>query len=128
MSEILGLFEIPQVLMVCDHRYQVFSSSEVMLPFLQSSDDSEKLSIIDIIISFCEGEGGRMIGTRMEVSIGVFLHEYSPRGGEGGVGHDKEGFGSVQHFDYWSGQEHLFEFDESVVLFFPPVEGHSFLS
>ena len=103
MSEILGLFEIPQVLMVCDHHYRVFSSSEGMLPFLQSLDDSEKLSIIDIVISFCGGEGGRMIGTRMEVSIGVFLHEYSPRGSEGGISHDKEGFGGVRHFNYQGG-------------------------
>ena len=56
MSKILGLFEIVQVFMVCDHRYWVFSSGEVMLPFLQSLNDSKKFPIVDVVIVFCWGE------------------------------------------------------------------------
>ena len=114
--------------MVCDHCDQVFSSSEVMSPFLQGLDDSEEFSIIDVIFSFCRRESGRMIGTRMENSVRIFLHKYSSRGCEGGVCHDKERFGHVRHFDHWGGEECLFEFYECIVLFLPPLEGYSFLS
>ena len=41
-----------------------------------------------------------MIGAGMEIPVRVLLHKYSSRGGEGGVGYDKEGFGGVWHLDY----------------------------
>ena len=44
-----------------------------------------------------------MIGARVEVSIGVLLHKYPPRGSKEGIHHDKEGFGSVWHLDYRGG-------------------------
>ena len=78
MSKILGLFEISQVLVVCDHHHWMFGPSEVMSPFLQSLDDGEKFSVIDVIVSLHRGKGGRMVGTGVEVSIGVLLHQYSP--------------------------------------------------
>ena len=113
--------------MIHDHCYQVFGSSEVMLPFLQSLDDGEELPIIDVIVSLSWREGGRVIGTGMEISVGVLLHKYSSRGGKGGVCHDKEGFGGVRHLDNWGCQECLLELDESIILFLSPVEGHPFL-
>ena len=114
--------------MVCDHHDWMFSSCEVMLPFLQGLDDSEEFSIIDVIVLFCGGEGGRMVGTRMEISIRVLLYKYTSRGCKGGVHHDKERFGCVGHFDYWGREECFFESYECVVLFLPPLEGYSFLS
>ena len=68
-----------------------------------------------------------MVGTGMEISMRIFLHEYLSQGGEGGIHHDKERFGSIRHFDHRSGKEHLFEFDECPVLLFSPVEGDPFL-
>ena len=117
---ILELFEISQVLMVRDHHDWMFSSCEVMLPFLQGLDDSEEFSIIDVIVLFCGGEGGRMVGTRMEISIRVLLYKYTSRGCKGGIHHDKERFGCVRHFDYWGREECFFESYECVVLFLPP--------
>ena len=72
-----------------------------MLPFLQGLDYSEEFPIVDVVVSFGRREHGGMVGTGMEISIGIFLHEYSSSGGERGIGHDKEGFGSVRHLDYW---------------------------
>ena len=100
--------------MIRDYDHQMFGSSEIMMPFLQGLDDREEFPIIDVIISFCRGEGGRMTGTRMEVSIGVLLHRYSSGSSEGSISHDKEWVGGVQHFDYRGGKECFLEFDECV--------------
>ena len=93
--------------MIRDYDHWVFCSHEVVTLFLQGLDDNKELPVIDVIISFSRGEGGRMIGTGMEIPIGVLLHEYSPRSSKGGIGHDKEWFGGVGHPDYWCGQECL---------------------
>ena len=66
-----------------------------MLPLFVGEDDCQKLSVINIIMSLCRGEGGRMIGTGMEIPIGVLLHEYSFSGSERGISHDEEWFGSI---------------------------------
>ena len=79
----------------------MFGSSEIVSPLFQGLDDCEELSIIDVIIPLSRREGGGMIGTGVEVSIGVLLHEYSSRGSKGGIGHDEEWLGGVRHFDYW---------------------------
>ena len=67
-----------------------------------------------------------MVSTEMKVSVGVLLHQYSPRGSERGISHDEEGFGSVWDFYYWGRQEYFFEFDEHIVLFPSPLEDHPF--
>ena len=63
-----------------------------------------------------------MVGTGMEVSVGVFLHQHTSRSHEGGVSHDEERLGSVRHLDHWGGQESLFELDEGIVLVLSPVK------
>ena len=57
-----------------------------------------------------------MVGAGMEVSIGVFLHQHTSRSHDGGVCHDEERLGSVQHLDYWGGQECFFELDKGIIL------------
>ena len=128
MTKILGLFEISQILMIRYHGYRVFCASEVMAPFFQGLDDCKEFSIIDIVVSFSRREGGRTISTRVEVSVKVLLHEYSSRGSERGISHDKEQFGSVRHSDHWCRQEHFFELDEHIVLFLSPIEKYPLLS
>ena len=63
-----------------------------------------------------------MVGTGMEVSVGVFLHQHTSRSCEGGISHDEERLGSVRHLDHWGGQESLFELDEGIVLVLSPVK------
>ena len=86
--------------MICYYGHQVFGASEIVAPLLQGLDDSEEFSVVNVIVSFSGGEGGRMISTRMKVSVGILLHEYSSGGSERGIGHDKEGFGRIRHFDH----------------------------
>ena len=118
--EILGLFEIPQILDVHDYGYWMFHAREIVMPFLECLDYHKKLPIIDVIILFYWREGGRVVGTGVEVSIHIFLHQYSSSCGEGGICHDKEGFGGVWHLDYQGREECFLQFDECFVLFFSP--------
>ena len=64
--------------MIHYYYHQMFSSGEVMMPFLQGLDDSKELPIIDVVVSFCWGEGCRMVGTWMEIPIGVFCISTPP--------------------------------------------------
>ena len=72
-------------------------------------------------------EGGRVIGIRVKVSVGVLLHEYSSSSHEQGIGHDKEWFGGIWYFDHQGQKEYFFEFDEHIILFLFPGEGCSLL-
>ena len=101
MAKILGLFEIPQVLMICYYGYRVFHACEVVAPLFQGLDDSEEFPVVDVVVSFSRREGGRMVSTRVKVPVRILLHEYPSGGSEGGISHDKEQFGSIWHFDYW---------------------------
>ena len=58
--------------------HQMFSSGEVMMPFLQGLDDSKELSIIDGIVLIGGRKGGRMVSTGVKVSVGVFCISTPP--------------------------------------------------
>ena len=98
-----------------------------MSPFLEHLDDCEKLSVIDVVVSLCWGEGGRVIGTGVEVSIHILLHQYSSYCSEGSVHHDKEGLRGVWHLDYRGRKEYFLQFDECFVLFLPHRKATPFL-
>ena len=51
--------------MVHDYDHWMFHPCEVVVSFLQGLDDSEELSVIDVIISFCREEGSGMVSTRV---------------------------------------------------------------
>ena len=119
-SKILGLFEIPQILVVHDDRYRVFYSSEIVAPLLECLYDSEKFPVIDVVVLLCWGKCCGVVGTRVEVSIGVLLYEYPSSGSEGSTSHDEEWCGGIWHFDFWSREEHFLELDECIVLFLSP--------
>ena len=72
--------------------------------------DCKEFSVIDVVVTFGGGKGFRKVGTGMKVPIGVLLHEYATGSGEGGVGHDKEGFGMVRECEYGLLQESLLYF------------------
>ena len=91
--------------MICDYDHWMFCSSEVIAPFLQGLDDSKEFPVVNVVVLFCQGEGGRMIGTGVEIPIGVPLHEYSSSGSERDVSHDEEQLGGIQHLDYRSKEE-----------------------
>ena len=92
--------KVSQMLMICDYSHWVFSPCEVILPFLESLDDRKEFSIVYVIVSLCWGEGGRVIGARVEVPVGILLHEDPSGFCEGDVGRDEEQFSGIQHVDY----------------------------
>ena len=57
MRELVRILEVGQVLMVSEDGDRMWGALQVLFPFAQSKDDGEKLSIIDIIISFHCREG-----------------------------------------------------------------------
>ena len=101
VCEVSWLFEISQIFVVHCDSYWMFHSSEIMSPFLEGLDNSEKFPIIDVIVLLSWGKGGRMVSARIKVSVGILLHEYPSGGSEGGVSHDEERFRDVWHLDYW---------------------------
>ena len=101
----------------------MFSSSKKVAPLLQGLDDHKEFSVIDVVVSFCWGESGRLISTGMEIPVGILLHEYSSHSSERCVGHDKEQFSGIQHLDYGGREECFLEFDKCVDLLFSPREG-----
>ena len=107
-GEILGLFEITHVLVGHDYGYWMFCSCEIIMPFFECLNDRQKFSVVDVVVLFCGGEGCRVIGTGVEISVGIFLHEDSSCCREQGISHDKEWFGGIWHFDHWGGEEDFF--------------------
>ena len=62
-----------------------------LLPFTQGKDDGEKLSVIDIIVSFCGREGLGKVSTRVEVTRGIWLHQDHSSCEKRGICHEQEG-------------------------------------
>ena len=70
-------------------------AGEVLSPFRKGMYDCKEFSVIDVVIPFSGSEYFREVHARVQVAISVFLHEDPPRGSEGGIRHDKEGFGVI---------------------------------
>ena len=54
--ERLGLTEIGEILVICEDLHWKRRAMEIMVPRLQSVDDSKELSVIDVVVSLCGGE------------------------------------------------------------------------
>ena len=66
--ELARVLEVGQVLMVSEDGDRMWGALQVLFPFAQSKDDSEKLLIIDIIVSFCCREGLGEVHAWMKVT------------------------------------------------------------
>ena len=55
--ECLGLAKVGKVFVVGEDLYGERGAMKVMAPGLQGADDSEEFAIINIVVSFCRGEG-----------------------------------------------------------------------
>ena len=75
MREFVRVFEIWQVFMVSENGDRMEGALQVLFPFPQGKDDSEKLLIIDIIVLFCGREGLGEVSARVEVTRGIWLHQ-----------------------------------------------------
>ena len=54
--EFLGLIEMQKILVVSEDLYWEGGPSEVVVPGLKATNDSEKFPIIDVVVSFCSAE------------------------------------------------------------------------
>ena len=91
MREFARVLEVGQVFMVGEDRDRMWGALQVLFPFAQSKDDSEKLSIIDIIVSFCCREGFGEVCTGVKVTRGVRLHQDCSSREERSICHEREG-------------------------------------
>ena len=66
--ELARILEVGQVLMVGEDGDRMWGALQVLFPFAQSKDDGEKLSIIDVIVSFCCREGLGEVCAEMKVT------------------------------------------------------------
>ena len=67
--QVLGLTEVCQVLVICKDLDREGEAMEIMSPGFQGTDDCEKLSVVDIIVSFCRDERLREVGARVPVAV-----------------------------------------------------------
>ena len=82
--------------MIGDDSDWMGGASKVLLPFIQSQNDSKEFLVIDIIVSFGRCKGFGEVSTGVMVSIVISLHEYSSSSEEGGVSHNSEGMGDIR--------------------------------
>ena len=91
MRELARILEVGQVLMVSEDGNRMWGVLQVLFPFAQGKDDGKKLSIIDIIVSFCCREGFGEVCTGVKVTRGVRLHQDCSSRKEGSICHEREG-------------------------------------
>ena len=73
--EFARVFEIGQVLVIGEDRDRVRSPLQVLFPLSKSEDNSKKLLIIYVIVSFGRREGLGKVSTGVKVSCLVQLHQ-----------------------------------------------------
>jgi len=98
--------------MISDNADRVSCTSQILAPLFKCPYDSEKLSVIDIVVSLCWSEGLGIIGAGVQIPIAIFLHQHRPRGNKRSVGHDEEGKIGIGVTEDWLFQESLLKFQK----------------
>ena len=117
----LGRMEVCEILMVCEDLYRERGPVEVVSPRLQGTDDSKDFSIVDVIVSFCQGERLGDVGAGVPFTIQVSLEEDGAKGILAGIGGNGKGCSKVREAKDWFGQEQGFEGVKSVLASGGPV-------
>ena len=126
--ERLGLVEISKVLVVGEDLYGEGGTVEIVVPGLQGANNSEKFSVINIVITFGGGEGLREVRAGVPVAVGVSLKEDGTRRMFGGVCGDGEGGREVREVKDGFGEEEAFEGVKGGLARRGPVPGEVLLS
>ena len=105
----LGGTEVGVILVVGKDLYREWGPMEVVLPGLQSVDDTEEFPVVDVTVSFCRGEQLGKIRTRVPVTIYIHLEEDSARGVLGGVSCNGKRSGKVWEVEDRFGHKEGFE-------------------
>ena len=72
--EFVRIFQVGQVLVVGEDRNGMGSPLQILFPFCKDEDDSKEFLIIDVIISFSNGEGLGKVSAGMKISSNIRLH------------------------------------------------------
>jgi hypothetical protein len=88
--------------MISDDGNRISGSLKILLPFRKSEDNSQKFSVIDVVVSFGGDECLGKVGAWMKITIGVFLEEDGARCQKRSVGHNGKGSGGVRDQKDWS--------------------------
>ena len=102
--------------MISDNSDWMGGASKVLLPLVQSQDDSKEFLVINIIVSFSWCKGFGEVSAGVMVSIVISLQKYSSSSEEGGVCHNGEGTGDIRDYEDWGGGEYLFEHVNGILL------------
>jgi len=114
-------FPVLQVSVVGKDGEGVFSPPQVMPPMGKCFHHGKQLSFVDVVIAFCGGKGGGVIGDRMEFGFSLFVgghvsfapllgeHHSDPICGSVGlqievafeVGLDEDGFSAHEGFEHF---------------------------
>ena len=78
MIEILGFFEVGEILMVGEDLKRVDGVDKVVTPFLQGENDGSHLQVCSMVILFCVGERMRDESDRVPDAI-LLLQRTAPR-------------------------------------------------
>ena len=104
----MRLLKVGQVFVVSDHNYRVACPLEIVFSLSESIDYSKELVVKNVIVVLYSRKSFEEEGTRVQISIKVYLHEDCPSGCEGGISHDREGFSGVwESQDRSLGEGHL---------------------
>jgi hypothetical protein len=106
--EVMRFAEVGEVFMVSEDLNRERGASEVLLPGLESSDDSKEFLIIDIIVSFSRDEGLGEIRTGVPVTIRISLEEDCTSGILRGISGDGKRGREVREVEDGFGEEGLF--------------------
>ena len=107
--ERLGLAKIGKVLVVGEDLHRKGGAMKVVAPRFQGTDNGQEFAVIDVIVSFCGGEGLREVGTGVPIAIGIGLEEDGAGCVFRGVSGNSEGGGEVGKVKDGFGEKELFE-------------------
>ena len=86
--EFMGIFDVEEIFVISDDGDSKRSSLEVVFPLGESKNDCKQFSVINIIVSFDEGEHFGEVGTGIKVTIDILLHKNGSCCKERGIGHE----------------------------------------
>jgi len=102
--------------MVSEYNDRVRGSKEEVAPLGNSTDNSEKFLVIDLIVTFCWTKGFREVEAGMIISVIVFLKENSSIRDKRSVSGNSELLLGVRIAKDRSGAEGFFDFVKGVFL------------
>ena len=85
-----------EIFMIGDDGDGKRSSLKIVFPLRESKDGHKQFLVINIIVSFGEGECFGEVGTGMKVTIDILLHKNSSCCKEKGIDHEGEGSRGVR--------------------------------